>query len=149
MRISMTGEYAVRAMIHLSSISKGKVTHISDISKEQNIPETLLRKIMGQLVKIGLVRSSRGKGGGVMLAKPGDSISLLDIIQGIEGQIILNQCLVDEKYCDQTSYCAVRKVWQQAQDQMLSILNGKSICDLANESNRNFLEFSNNKQTLN
>lgn len=145
----MTGEYAVRAMMHLSTLKAGKKIHISDISKEQNIPETLLRKIMGQLVRLGFVRSYRGKGGGVMLAKPGDSISLLDIIQGIEGQINLNQCLVDEKYCDQTPYCAVRKIWQQAQDQMTSILKGKSIHELAIESTNNFQEFSNKHLALN
>lgn len=145
----MTGEYAVRAMMHLSTLKAGKKIHISDISKEQNIPETLLRKIMGQLVRLGFVRSYRGKGGGVMLAKPGDSISLLDIIQGIEGQINLNQCLVDEKYCDQTPYCAVRKIWQQAQDQMTSILKGKSIHELAIESTDNFQEFSNKHLALN
>lgn len=145
----MTSEYAVRALIYLSTVQPRKVTHISDISNEQDIPETLLRKIMGQLVKLGFVWSSRGKGGGVMLAKPGDTISLLDVIQGIEGQINLNQCLIDDKHCTQTPYCAVRKVWQQAQDQMTSILKEKSIHDLANESTKNYLEFSQNKLVLN
>ena len=71
------------------------------------------------------------------------------MIQGIEGHITLNQCLVDEKYCDQTPYCAVRKVWQHAQDQMTHILKGKSIHELAIETNKDFLEFSHNELTLN
>jgi len=91
MRLSMTAEYAIRAMVHLSSHAAKEITHISEISIKQGIPESILRKIMGNLVKLGFVYSLRGKGGGVQLARPGNDITLLDVIEGIEGKILASK----------------------------------------------------------
>ena len=70
MQLTMTGEYAVRAMMHVASLPKGDRARIPSISREWDIPEKFLRKIIAKLTKGGLLRSHRGAGGGVSLAKP-------------------------------------------------------------------------------
>lgn len=141
MRLSMTAEYAIRAMVQLASEKSNEKMHISEISSKQGIPESLLRKIMGNLVKLGLVYSLRGKGGGVLLARPGNEITLLDVIEGIEGKIYLNQCLIGPDLCDRTPYCPVHLVWREAQDTMLNVLRGKTIEQLANENKKMYQKY--------
>tara|TARA_B100002003_G_scaffold213340_1_gene210946 strand:- start:5136 stop:5573 length:438 start_codon:yes stop_codon:yes gene_type:complete len=137
----MTAEYAIRAMVHLSSHAAKEITHISEISIKQGIPESILRKIMGNLVKLGFVYSLRGKGGGVQLARPGNDITLLDVIEGIEGKIFLNQCLIGPDFCDRTPYCPIHLVWREAQDKMLSVLSGKTIEQLATENKKMYKKY--------
>ena len=72
-------------MLYLSEVPLGESVRISSISESREIPESLLRKIMTQLRRSGLIFTIRGKGGGVQLAKSANSISLLDIIESIEG----------------------------------------------------------------
>ncbi|MAD52021.1 MAG: Rrf2 family transcriptional regulator [Candidatus Marinimicrobia bacterium] len=141
MRLSMTAEYAIRAMVHLSSHAAKEITHISEISKKQEIPESILRKIMGNLVKLGFVYSLRGKGGGVQLARSGSDITLLDVIEGIEGKIFLNQCLIGPDFCHRTPYCPMHLVWREAQDKMLNVLSGKTIEQLATENKKMYKKY--------
>ncbi len=141
MKLSMTGEYAIRAVLHLSSKSSGELVHISDISKIQDIPETLLRKIIGQLVKLGFIHSSRGTGGGIRLARSPKDITLLDVIEGIEGKIFLNRCLIGQEFCHRTPYCAVHRVWCEVQSSLVGILGSKTMADLATENERRFKNY--------
>lgn len=138
MRLSMTGEYAVRAMMHLSGKGYEEMVQISDISKAQDIPESILRKIIGQLVKVGMLYSLRGKGGGVTLARQPDSISLLEVVEAIEGRIFLNQCLIGPDFCERSDYCAVHLVWQEVQDKMMEILGSRNFAALAKEHRKRF-----------
>ncbi len=141
MRLSMTADYAIRAMVYLSSHPSDEKTHISEISSKQGIPESILRKIMGNLVKLGFVYSHRGKGGGVMLARPGNEITLLDVIEGIEGKIYLNQCLIGPDLCERTPYCPMHLVWRKAQNTMLEVLKEKSIEQLASENKKMYKKY--------
>ena len=118
MKITMLGEYAIRAMMHLAENNSGKVVHISTVSQKWNIPESALRKISPQLRRAGLIRSVRGNSGGISLAKDASFITPLDIIECVEGEIILNPCLTDPGQCDRTSVCAMHSVWQEARDQL-------------------------------
>ncbi len=133
MRLSMTGEYAIRAMLDLASYSPGDVLKISDISKRQDIPETLLRKIISQLVKLGFVYSFRGSGGGISLARPPETVTLLDVIEATEGKVFLNKCLIGPEFCSRTPYCAVHSVWREVQDKMVDTLWGRSLTELAQD----------------
>ena len=85
LQLTMTGEYAVRAMIHLAALPPDVTAQIADISREWEVPDTFLRKIMSQLSRNGLVATYRGNGGGVALARPAHTITLLDVIESIEG----------------------------------------------------------------
>ncbi|MFQ6607814.1 MAG: RrF2 family transcriptional regulator [Fidelibacterota bacterium] len=141
MRLSMTGEYAVRAMLHLSSKGYGNMVQISEVSREQKIPESILRKIIGQLVKAGVLYSLRGKGGGVSLARQPETISLLEIVEAIEGKIFLNQCLIGPDFCERTGYCAVHLVWREVQEKMVDILGNRNMAALVQEHQERFYAY--------
>jgi Rrf2 family protein len=134
MQLTMTGEYAVRAMVGLASKPFGTVTPISEISEEWEISENFLRKIIAHLVKMGLVHSRRGTNGGVRLAIPAEQLTLLDVIEAIEGKIFLNKCLIGPECCTQTAWCAVHTVWCEAQEAMRYILSKQSLAEIASSN---------------
>ncbi len=127
----MTGEYAVRAMVGLSTLPYGTVAHIPDISKEWDIPVSFLRKIITLLAKAGLVHSQRGNNGGIRLALPAEKLTLLDVIEAVEGKIFLNKCLIGPQFCERSMWCAVHVVWCEAQDALKQILGKRTLAELA------------------
>jgi Rrf2 family protein len=130
----MTGEYAIRTMVHLSRAVPGEVVQIANISESWDIPETFLRKIVARLSRAGLVKSSRGVGGGIVLAKAADQITLLEIVEEIEGPLSLNKCLIEPQTCTRVTHCAVHSVWCEAQDVLRERLSSKSLAQLARTS---------------
>jgi Rrf2 family protein len=131
MQLTMTGEYAIRTMVHLSRITPGTVVQIADISATWEIPETFLRKIVARLARAGLVRSNRGVGGGVTLGRPADQITLLEVVEQIEGPLTLNRCLMEPTSCTHTTHCSVHTVWSEAQEVLRARLGSKTFADLA------------------
>jgi Rrf2 family transcriptional regulator, iron-sulfur cluster assembly transcription factor len=130
MQLTMEGEYAVRAMMHIASLPKGTVARIPDISREWDVPEKFLRKIVAKLTKGGLLLSHRGAGGGVSLGKAARKISLLDVIELVEGPMALNKCLIDHRFCRRTRSCTVHAVWCEAQTAMRSVLGSRTLAEL-------------------
>jgi Rrf2 family protein len=134
MQLTMTGEYAIRAMLHLASLQFGTVAQISEVSRSWDIPENFLRKISAQLTNAGLVASQRGLGGGITLGRPAEVITLFDIIEAVEGKISLNKCLMCDAACPRDSWCAVHLVWCEAQAKLKEVLSSKSLAQLALQS---------------
>lgn len=134
LQLTMTGEYTVRAMLHLAALPPGSIAQISDIAQQWDIPENFLRKIVQLLTKSSLVLSHRGVGGGIELARPAASITLLDVMEAAEGKLALNKCLIHEGFCPRDSWCAVHLVWGEVQDAMKEILRHKSIAELAQQN---------------
>jgi Rrf2 family protein len=107
---------------------------LGEISERQKIPASFLSKIFQNLSRAGIVSSSRGTGGGFMLVKDPAEITLLDVVEAIEGQIALNMCLSNGQVCDQRPTCAVHSVWREAQDHLLDLLRNKTFAELAQAS---------------
>ena len=104
MQLTMTGEYAIRAMLHLSSVPVGSIVQISAIAKQTEIPDNFLRKIVTQLSKAGLITSQRGAGGGIQLAAPAETVTLLDVIEAVEGKLNFNKCVLNKHACSRTEW---------------------------------------------
>ncbi|MGA9119954.1 MAG: Rrf2 family transcriptional regulator [Bacteroidota bacterium] len=130
MHITLTGEYAIRTMVHLASLTPGTIAQISDISKKWGIPEKFLRKIVARLSRAKLVKSHRGVHGGVSLARPPEEITLLEVVEEIEGPMALNRCLVDPGFCNRTNVCAVHDVWGEAQGKLREMLASRTFAEL-------------------
>ena len=126
----MSGEYAIRAMLHLSGEDTKKNVQIQDISKKWEIPESFLRKIVPLLAKAGLIMTVRGSGGGIKLAKSSEKITALNVIEAVEGKIFLNKCLFSDDICDRSDWCSMHEVWEEAQDSLKTVLGNKSIAQL-------------------
>jgi Rrf2 family protein len=130
MQITRSGEYGLRGLLFLAQHPSEKMVLVSEISKNQNIPETFLAKIFQRLSKAGLLRSSRGLRGGFSLGKPAGRITMREVIEAIEGPIALNRCLVREGECEEEEDCPIHRVWEQAQQCVVEILDRTTMEDL-------------------
>jgi Rrf2 family iron-sulfur cluster assembly transcriptional regulator len=131
MQVTMSAEYAIRAMIFLAENQRGEVIPIETISRESDIPDNFLRKIIPQLTRAGLVMSHRGTRGGVSLARTAEKVTALDVLEAIEGKMYLNKCLFSEDYCERSDMCSMHDVWIVDQQKMEEVLSGNTLKELA------------------
>ena len=131
MQITRQADYAVRAVLYLAGLSNGRRAPTSEIARKQNIPPSFLAKIVSQLSVAGVVQTSRGARGGVSLARPSHDITLLEVIEAIDGPIMLNECVLDSKACIFGDDCPVQRIWSDAQAQLVQRLQGTSFASLA------------------
>jgi Rrf2 family protein len=122
MQITRQADYAVRAVLYLADHERSARVTTAEIGRDQQIPVTFLAKIVAQLSTAGILRSTRGSHGGVCLAMPPDEISLLDIVEVIDGPIELNECVADRSLCALGDSCPVRSVWCNAQAELVDRL---------------------------
>ena len=114
--ISRQSDYAARLVLHLACLPAGTRVSIPEISETRLLPAPFTRRIVGDLVKAGLLKTQRGTGGGISLARPAAEISLLDILNAVEGGVVLNACLEGGKPCVFGQGCLVQRAWGQATD---------------------------------
>jgi len=122
MQITRQADYAVRAMIYLAQLGPQNRASTSQIAQEKQIPPSFLAKIVSQLSVAGLLQTSRGARGGVSLAKGPEQISLLDVVEAIDGPILLNECVGNEGACNFGSSCPMKPVWCDAQKELVTRL---------------------------
>jgi Rrf2 family protein len=122
LRLTRAADYAVRAMMHIGSLPENSVALKDDIAAAQHVPPSFMAKILGQLVKSGLLRSARGVNGGFGLARAAAAITLLEIVEGVDGPIHLNDCVPDPEHCTLSHDCPASAVWLEVQDQMTALL---------------------------
>lgn len=142
MQVSKATEYAVRAMMYLAMNGDKEVSQIMSISKTWDVPEKFLRKISGQLSKHNLIKTARGLGGGIKLAKDADKITLLDIVKAMESSVNFNKCICYPEECDNSKWCPVLPVWKEAQRSFNTILGGVTLKQLV--SGQEFIGHFNN-----
>ena len=122
MQITRQADYAVRAVLFLAQIGPDERAATSQIAEEQKIPPSFLAKIVSQLSVAGLLQTSRGARGGVSLAKPASEVSLLEVVEAIDGPIMLNDCVVDHSQCTFGDSCPLQPIWCEAQSELVSRL---------------------------
>ena len=133
MQITRQADYAVRAVLHLAR-SGDQRTSTSVIAEEQKIPPSFLAKIISQLSIAGLLHTSRGARGGVTLARDAKDITLLEVVEAIDGPIQLNECVSNEGGCSFESDCPLRPVWCDAQDELVQRLRSTNFLNLMQQS---------------
>ena len=131
MELTRKGEYAIRGIVYLASQPEDKVCLLSDIAAAVDVPATFLAKIFQQFSKIGLVKSYRGTGGGFVLGRASDKISLLEVVEAVEGPIVPNRCVVAPGECARDVFCQVHPVWKRVQVQVCEVLEGVTLKELA------------------
>jgi Rrf2 family protein len=122
MEITRQADYAIRAILFLAENDHGARTPTSLIAARKNIPPSFLAKIISQLGVAGLVITSRGARGGVVLAKPSREISLLEVIEAIDGTLSINECALDLSICAFGNECLVGPVWCHLQQELVERL---------------------------
>jgi Rrf2 family protein len=122
MQITRQADYAVRAVLYLAQLGSDQRAATSQIAQEQQIPPSFLAKIVSQLSVAGLLQTSRGARGGVSLARPPEDISLLEVVEAIDGPIMLNECAGNNGVCTFGDVCPMKPVWCDAQGELVERL---------------------------
>jgi len=122
MQITRQADYAVRAILYLAQLDPNKRAATSKVAEAQHIPPSFLAKIISQLSIAGLLQTSRGARGGVNLAREPEDVSLLEVIEAIDGPILLNECVSESSMCTFDDDCPLRPVWCEAQEELITRL---------------------------
>ena len=122
MQITRQADYALRAMLYLARLNPGERAATSQIAEKQHIPPSFLAKIISQLSIGGLIHTSRGARGGVLLSRPPVDISVLEVIEAIDGPLNLNECTTDSQSCPFGDECPLRSLWCEAQSELTNRL---------------------------
>jgi Rrf2 family protein len=134
MQITRQADYAVRAVLHLAKMGNSERAATSTVAKEQNIPPSFLAKIISQLSIAGLLHTSRGARGGVTLARDPKDITLLEVVEAIDGPIQLNECVGSDGGCHFEGDCPIKPVWCDAQEELVARLKGTNFGDMVAQS---------------
>jgi Rrf2 family protein len=135
MRLSTKSRYGLRAMFDIAYNCGTSPTQIQDISRRQHISQRYLEQIFQSLKKGGLLKSKRGPQGGYMLAREPKEITLQEIIQATEGDLLLVECATRGRKktgCEFDGHCVTQSVWQEAAvtlSTFFSTLTLKDLCD--------------------
>lgn len=119
MDITRRCDYACR-ILRASFKSGDAYVSVSDIAQDEDIPYAFARSIQHDLVKGGLIKTVRGAHGGLVLNCDPSEVTLLEVLETIQGPVSISLCSVDPEYCEKQEGCAYNKVWQGAD----SLLNG-------------------------
>jgi Rrf2 family transcriptional regulator, cysteine metabolism repressor len=135
--LSTKGRYAARAMVDLALRNTGTPVRLKDIAKGQGISEKYLSRLMASLVQAGFVRSRRGKNGGFALARPPADISILGLLETVEGPVAPAPCLEGARSCRKSRDCAARDLWAEIRDALTSALGGLTLEDAVRRHREN------------
>ena len=114
MQITKQADYALRAVIFLARLDFGEKASTRDIAEKQGIPPSFLAKIVSQLSIAGLITTARGASGGVSLARPSEEISILDVVEAIDGPMLLNECTSNPDNCPFSTDCPLHHIFCEA-----------------------------------
>jgi Rrf2 family protein len=139
LRLSKKADYALIAMKHLA-VRGGGASHAApgsasarEIAEQFDIPIELMAKVLQRLVRRGLLVSQQGTRGGYQLARLPAQISVADVIQAIEGPVMVTACTTDDGQCEQFSKCNVRDPLFKVRERILAALGECTIAELASE----------------
>lgn len=132
MRLQLTkrADYAIRACVLLAMEDRCPISS-RRIAERMEIPDSFLPQVMGDLSRAGIVGAVSGKHGGYCLRRDPASISLLDLVEVVEGSGKRDGCAVREAGCDGDRGCALHPVWAEARAAFVDVLAGASLADLA------------------
>ena len=126
MRVSTRGDYAARALLSLALHSSDRPTSVKEIAERTHLPQPYLEQILLSVKGAGLVRSKRGVGGGYVLARSADKITLADIVAAVEGpQLPLSE---HPDHCE--GHCVLQEVWVGVDEETRRVLEQVTLADL-------------------
>lgn len=131
MRLSNLADYAVVLMAAAARHCGGTRTSAATLAEETGVPQATAHKLVQALVRAGLLKSVRGQGGGVKLARPAAAISAADIVEAVEGPIALTVCVDESRHdCALEGTCRVRPHWAAINEAVRGALQAVSLANL-------------------
>ena len=134
---STSTQYALRALIHLAITDRTGPVLVRQIAEAENIPKQFLSKILNTLRNRGLVESTKGPGGGFVLARSRNSIQVSEVIEALDGpgQSDLS-CILGLEECNDTAPCALHDAWKKFREEYVKSLTSLTLEDLVQTLDR-------------
>ncbi|MDG5814155.1 RrF2 family transcriptional regulator [Chitinispirillales bacterium ANBcel5] len=134
MKLSTRCEYGVRAMVWIAQgYSKGAVRK-KDILENDPIPESYLENLLTTLRTCGFLHTKRGVGGGYALTRPPSQITMLQIVEALDGALVPRECVLNHAICDRSESCFLRESWNSMYAAVQKTLGGITLQDLVKKS---------------
>ncbi|MCP3890032.1 MAG: Rrf2 family transcriptional regulator [Desulfobulbaceae bacterium] len=133
MRLTRAAEYAIRCVVYMAKQGKGVQCSRQEIADCAEIPTHFLAKIAQDLAKAGILEIRQGAKGGFILLRDPSSLTLLEVVETMIGEIYLNDCIARPAECKVSYSCAVHRVWLEARDQLRQTLAAVTMEKLISE----------------
>jgi Rrf2 family protein len=130
MKLSTRTRYGTRALLDLALHAGEGLVLLKDIARRQEVSLPYLEHLITPLIAAGLVKSTRGARGGVLLLKPPSEIKLSEVVQLLEGSIAPVDCVNDPKVCHRSASCVTRDIWNEMKRAMNGVLESTTLQDL-------------------
>ena len=128
---SRTAEYALRAMIHMAALPDNEYAMVKHIAAEGGIPSHFLAKILQDLARDGFLRSSKGPRGGFRLRRDPEEISMLQIVEAVDGAGRYDRCIGGSPECTDHAPCGMHDSWKALRSRIIEYLEGTTVADLS------------------
>jgi Rrf2 family protein len=130
MLYSATTEYAIRALAHMATLEPGERILARDLAAATYVPRQFLGKILHRLARIGILDSAKGRGGGFRFARPPETVTLAELVEVVEGEDIMRQCVLGLDQCNDSQPCPMHDQWVQFRDRLKDRVHAATIADL-------------------
>jgi Rrf2 family protein len=135
MRLTAKSEYGLLALMHLARTCGAEPVSARGIAEAENIPIKFLEQLFAQLRRAGLVTAKRGAHGGFILGRPAEEITVLDVVEALEGPLSPSPC-DGSTTCSRSSGCAAAGVWNEASTALRGVLGRATLARVAGEQAR-------------
>ncbi len=123
MKLSRKSEYALRAVRYLSGLPKGTLGSINEVAEAEQVPREFLAKILQDLTAAKILTSHRGVTGGYGMAREPKTVSFLNVIEAIDGQLYINMCTEPKAcVCKPSTKCNFRDFWKAQEKRLKTAL---------------------------
>jgi Rrf2 family protein len=129
LKISDGANLAMHAMAYIALRAEDENLPVNAIADELRVSEAYLSKVMQRLVKVGLLLSQRGPSGGFVLSRPAQSISLIEILEAVDGPIFNHNCVLGKKRCLREG-CALGDLFSHVTYQVKTFLGSRKLSDM-------------------
>ena len=130
MKLSTRVRYGLRALVELASVQKDSPVLLDSVAGNQGISRKYLDAIFARLKAAGIVTSSRGAGGGFLLARQPAEITVGDVYRGLEGPLVLVDCSTQDRHCGYKDLCPTLEVWAELGKRMEDYLDSLTVAAL-------------------
>lgn len=131
MKLSSQTDYGLKALLFLAGQPRGKVLTLFEIAKASRLPQSFLAKIFQKLVQHAIVKSFRGATRGYALDRPAKAISVLEVIEAIEGPNLFDRCIFWDNRCANKDPCPLHEGWMSVKPHFVELFQQTTVEDLA------------------
>ncbi len=132
--IKRNTDYALRALVHMAEADNDRIHPMGELAAATGAPETFLRKVVQKLDAAGVVATRRGRGGGVCFQKDPDAITVLEVVEAVQGPVAINKCFIANRECDDRFACLIRSNLGGIQNDLLELLRAATVTNLARDT---------------